>query len=116
MLGARAGAGTGGNGRKLEFRPGEQDRGSASTTRPWGRTELLTLGRTWLALPWGLWLLWVNRNRTTVLDICHLPLEIHSPPFLPTCAPGGVLYASVPLSPSGFLLALTNVELWQDIE
>lgn len=58
----------------------------------------------------------MNKNRTTVLDICHLPLEIHSPPFLPTCAPGGVLYASVPLSPSGFLLALTSAELWKEIE
>lgn len=93
-----------------------QGRGSAPTNSPWGKTELLTLGRTWLALPWGLRLLWVNRNRTTVLDICHLPLETHSPSFPPTCAPGGVLYASVPLFPSDFLLTLTNMELWQASE
>ena len=52
-----------------------------------------------------------------MLAIHHLPFETHSPPYSPHPVPQEVTCMhQCPLSPSGFLLTLTNVELWQDIE
>lgn len=85
-----AGVGPGGWCRELRFsQVGSRTEAwewSVPTNSRWAGAELLTLGRTWLAPPWGLraWGLGAGGgDRTTVLGICHLSLEIHSPPSSP---------------------------------
>lgn len=86
---SEAGVGPGGRCGELRFSQvgsrTEAREGSMPTNSRWAGAELLTLGRTWLASPWGLraWGLCVGGNRTTVLGICHLSLETHSPPSSP---------------------------------